>query len=327
MKNKTLLITVVAAVVAIALSVVIGFSVANMKERPEAESRTNEETLPEGSESAAAPESESETSQSPVITPDDEKPYHMQNTWQSPESRMNEILGYSSVSTRYYTKDTLNPQGRPVEAVWQQSYYFKVNAPGTTRILNTSDERITLSFVLTEENGDNTERLLDFLKAFEVKAVFFSGYDYAAANPAIIRRILTDGHALGSLGASVPSDGFSSLGIEDQIRDLKRMHDYIYDTYGYSMKYFHYANKRYSFQSMALVQFAGYEVCFFSADYPDTDPNADLSSSEFLEGLKGKLHNGAIYLLHTSNTTSVLVARNFVEYLKESGRYQAGLYD
>ena len=326
MKRRNLIITAAVALFSIAIAVIVGLSVTNMsapKKKPADQASEEKTETP----SNAVPDASSTEEPSETVPETEEAlDFHMENTLRALGAEQFAALSsLNGTVKRYYTKPELNEKGRPIEASYFEAI-FKRDLGSGVHIMNQSDNRITLSFALAIEYDENTDYVLNYLAAKDVKAVFFVSYGYAFNHPEIIRRILKEGHTLGSMGYSLPQSGFAGMSLEEQYDDLKKMHDYVYETYGYSMNKFFYGDLSYSVASMALLRDAGYETCFFTVSYNDTKHEDVIDAAGFLEAMSAASHKGAVYVLHTTNTASLIITPSLIDRLREQG-YEVGLYD
>ena len=326
MKRRNMIITAAVAALSVSIAVIVGLSVSNMSasgKKPEAGSK--EETDSSSVAPAETEASSEEETEAPSET-EEELNFHMKNTLR--ELTADQFAALSSLSNeikRYYTKPDLNDKGRPIEASYFEAI-FKQKLGTDVRIMNTDDKRVTLSFALAIEYDENTDYVLNYLSAKDVKAVFFVSYSYAFNHPEIIRRILLEGHTLGSMGYSLPESGFARLSLEEQYNDLKKMHDYVYETYGYSMDKFFYGDLSYSLASMGLLRDAGYQTCFYTVSYNDTKHEDVIDAAGFLDAMSSASHKGAIYVLHTTNTASLIITPSLIDRLREQD-YEVGVYN
>src|SRR5271168_2620781 len=89
-------------------------------------------------------------------------------------------------------------------ALWPGSQIF-----GETLIAPARPSEIALTF----DDGPNpawTPRLLDILAGHEVRATFFLVGKFAQAEPALVRRIVAEGHAVGNHSWSHPNLALTS---------------------------------------------------------------------------------------------------------------------
>lgn len=171
-----------------------------------------------------------------------------------------------------------------------------------------------------------TSSILDTLKEKQVKAVFFVTKSYAEKDPALVQRIIDDGHILGNHSVTHPLDGLPSLTIEQQKEEVMGNHDYVKETFGYEMYLFRFPVGLFSEQSLAVVNNCNYHSVFWSFAYLDYDVNNQPDEQQSYEKLVSKLHPGAIYLLHPESQTNADILGEFIDEARAEG-YTIGDYD
>jgi delta-lactam-biosynthetic de-N-acetylase len=205
-------------------------------------------------------------------------------------------------------------EGRPIDAVNAQEKYGVYNA----LFLGDEENTIYLTFDEGYEYG-MTESILDTLKEKDVKAVFFVTEYYAKTQPELVQRIIDEGHVLGNHSATHPSDGLTSLSLEDQENEVMETHNYVLDQFGYNMYLFRYPTGRFNEQSLAVVSNCNYKSVFWSFAYLDYDVNNQPDPAESLEKIEGKLHPQGIYLLHAESETNATILGDLIDYAREQG--------
>lgn len=78
----------------------------------------------------------------------------------------------------------------------------------------------------------------------------------------------------------------------------------------------------YSYRSLQIIHDLGYKTFFWSADYYDFD--FQVSKEKALSELEKRYHNGAIYLMHSTNKGNYEALDDFIKNMKELG-YTFGL--
>ena len=137
---------------------------------------------------------------------------------------------------------------RPNAAVSAQQKYGDYHA----LFIGENTKTIYLTFDEGYEYG-YTESILDTLKEKGVHAVFFVTEPYAKAEPALVQRMIDEGHVVGNHSVTHPSAGIPSLTVEQQQEEVMGNHQYIKDTFGYEMNLFRYPAGKFSEQSLAVV--------------------------------------------------------------------------
>lgn len=205
--------------------------------------------------------------------------------------------------------------GRPTSPLMLQNQYGDKYA---VEFIKEDEKVIYLTFDEGYENG-YTAAILDTLKEKNVKAVFFITMPYAKAEPELIKRMIDEGHVVGSHSVTHPSMGMPSLSVEEQMKEYTELEKYVLDTYGYKMWLFRPPTGRFSEQSLAIAQKCGYRSIMWSFAYKDwiTDEQPEVSWA--LENAVNKLHNGAIYLLHAVSKTNTEMLGDFIDQTRAKG--------
>lgn len=176
--------------------------------------------------------------------------------------------------------------------------------------------KICLTFDEGYENGF-TPAILDTLKDKKVKAVFFVTYDFAYANPSLIKRMIDEGHVVGN-------HTYRHLTMDEQdiataTEEITYLHDYIKDNFNYTMSYFRFPKGEFSQQSLAIAQNLGYKSVFWSYAYADWDTENQASEEQALQGICESTHNGEILLLHAVSQTNANILGKAIDDIHQQG--------
>ena len=209
-------------------------------------------------------------------------------------------------------RDDLN---RPDGLEYYDSLYGKYSAYNH---IDTEDKTIYLTMDEGYENG-YTPTILDTLKEKNVKAVFFVTEQFYDEHPELIQRMIDEGHIIGNHTCSHPASGMPSLGLKAEYKDIKKLNDEIYDTFGYQMRLFRFPQGNASKQSCALLQQMGYSSIFWSFAYYDYEPKDQMDPDEALDRCLEYIHPGAIYLLHAISKTNTEILGDFIDRAREKG--------
>lgn len=239
-----------------------------------------------------------------------------QEETQSPVPKISreDIAGYSNDLITWGPGVQKGEDKRPVACVAFQEKYASLNAD----FLKENEKVIYLTFDEGYENG-YSEKILDILKEKNVSAVFFVTMPYAKKEDIIMKRFVEEGHVIGSHSVTHPSGGMPSLSVEEQIQEYQELHDFVKNTYQYDMYLFRPPAGIFSEQSLAVTSYCGYRSVMWSFAYADWDPDKQPSKEEALSKMKGRLHNGAIYLLHAVSATNTAVLGEFIDYARNEG--------
>ena len=182
--------------------------------------------------------------------------------------------------------------------------------------MDKDSKTVRLTFDQGYENG-YTAKILDTLKAKNVKATFFVLDDYARRNPELVKRMIDEGHIVGN--HSVTHRSMPSLSADECREEVMGLHKYILDEFGYEMSEFRPPMGEYSELSLAVTSECGYSTLLWSYAYADWDPNAQPDPGEALKKLKDNLHNGAVYLLHSVSSTNEAILADFIDLTRDKG--------
>lgn len=237
-----------------------------------------------------------------------------ETTGSLPEIRQEDLQTYSNTVVTWGPGIQMAEDGRPAACIAFQEKYASLGVD----FLKENKKVIYLTFDEGYENG-YTEKILDILKEKQVSAVFFVTMPYAREQTALMNRFVQEGHVIGNHSVTHPSQGMPSLSIEDQMSEYQEMQDFIKNTYQYDMYLFRPPAGIFSEQSLAAAECFGYRTVLWSFAYADWDPDRQPSTEEALKKMEGRLHNGAIYLLHAVSATNTAVLGEFIDYAREQG--------
>ena len=201
---------------------------------------------------------------------------------------------------------------RSVSCMALQEQYGKYNAD----FIGENKKEIYLTFDEGYENG-YTSKILDVLKEKDVKAVFFVTYHYCNTNPDLVQRMIDEGHVLGNHSYSHPD--FNTLSPEEIFDDLKKMHDYVKETFDYDMYLMRCPAGEFNEQTLAVAQQMGYRTSFWSFAYSDWDANAQPDPTESLQKIQKYMHPGEIMLLHAVSSTNADILGDVIDYARGQG--------
>lgn len=210
--------------------------------------------------------------------------------------------------------------GQPADAVFYSQRYGKYDADF---IGPASGNSIRLTFDEGYENG-YTASILDTLKEKNVRAVFFVTAHYVQANPDLVRRMIAEGHEVGSHSVSHPI--FPNLSNSQALKEVMDLHRMLQREFGYDMRLFRFPTGAFCERDLALLQALGYRSVFWSFGYRDWDPDKQPGSRAAMQKLTQALHPGAIYLLHAVSRDNAAVLGSFIDLCRQRG-YTVAPYD
>lgn len=185
---------------------------------------------------------------------------------------------------------------------------------------DTSEKVIYLTFDEGYENG-YTSKILDVLKANDVKAAFFVVTPYINTNKDLIKRMVDEGHLVCNHSVHHPSMAQVALkGKEKFEEEFRGVEETFKEVTGKEMpKFFRPPMGKYSELSLAYTKELGYKSIFWSFAYNDWDINKQPNPETSKKRIVDRAHNGAIYLLHAVSKTNTEVLDSAIKELKAKG--------
>lgn len=182
-----------------------------------------------------------------------------------------------------------------------------------------SGEKILyLTFDAGYENG-YTESLLNTLKKHQVPAAFFLVGNYLETAPDLVKRMVEEGHIVANHTYHHPdmSKISSKEAFQKELTDLENLYTEIT---GKSMpKYYRPPQGKYSEANLKMAKDLGYTTFFWSLAYVDWYTDKQPSKEEAFDKLLGRIHPGAIVLLHSTSATNAAILDELITKWKEMG--------
>ena len=185
---------------------------------------------------------------------------------------------------------------------------------------------IYLTFDAGYENG-NTGKILDALKKHGVHAAFFVVGNYLETSPELVKRMVNEGHIVGNHTYHHPdmSKISDKANCEKELKDLETLYTQVT---GQTMKkYYRPPQGKYSENNLKMAQEMGYKTFFWSLAYVDWYQDKQPSKEEAFEKLLGRIHPGAIVLLHSTSDTNGAILDELLTKWEEMGYHFATLDD
>lgn len=158
-----------------------------------------------------------------------------------------------------------------------------------------NDKAVYLTFDEGYENGF-TPKILDVLKANDVKAAFFVTGHYLKTQPDLVRRMAEEGHIVANHTDTHPSlPDVSDEQIKKELQVVEERYAEI--TGRKDMKYLRPPKGEYSERTLAVTRELGYHNIFWSIALVDWVPMPG-GPQEAYQSVLDNLHNGAVILLH-----------------------------
>ncbi len=189
-----------------------------------------------------------------------------------------------------------------------------------------TDEKVLyLTFDAGYENG-NTEVILDALKKHSAPAAFFLVGNYLDTSPELVKRMVSEGHTVGNHTFHHPdmSKISTSQTFSQELKDLETLYQEI--TGQPMKKYYRPPQGKYSESNLKMAQEMGYHTFFWSLAYVDWYEDKQPSHEEAFQKLLGRIHPGAIVLLHSTSKTNGEILDELLTKWEEMG-YRFGSLD
>ncbi len=167
---------------------------------------------------------------------------------------------------------------------------------------STEEKVIYLTFDAGFENG-NTPAILDALKKHQVSATFFVVGNYLETSPDLVKRMAAEGHTVGNHSYHHPDmTGKSDAEFE---QELKLLEDTYREITGLELaRFYRPPQGKYNTATLKHAKEMGYRTFFWSLAYVDWLEDDQPTKEEAFEKLLGRIHPGAIVLLHSTSATN-----------------------
>ena len=182
-----------------------------------------------------------------------------------------------------------------------------------------TDEKIMyLTFDCGYENG-NTGIILDSLKKHGVSATFFVVGTYIESEPELIKRMTEEGHTVGNHTWYHPD--MSQIASMDSFqKELKDVEDAYKEVTGKEMtKYYRPPQGKFSETNLQMAKELGYKTFFWSLAYVDWYDDDQPTKEEAFNKLLGRIHPGAVVLLHSTSDTNAAILDELLGKWEEMG--------
>ena len=183
---------------------------------------------------------------------------------------------------------------------------------------NSDEKVIYLTFDAGFENG-NTPAILDALKKHNVPATFFVVGTFISSNPDLIKRMASEGHTVGNHTYHHPD--MSQISTQESFqKELVDVENVYKEITGEEMtKFYRPPQGKYSEDNLRMAKEMGYKTFFWSLAYVDWYENDQPTKEEAFDKLLGRIHPGAIVLLHSTSKTNAEILDELLTKLEEMG--------
>ena len=174
-----------------------------------------------------------------------------------------------------------------------------------------------LTFDAGYENG-YTPQILDVLREQQVPAAFFLVGDYLERCPDLVRRMAEEGHIVGNHTMNHPD--MSRLTADAFQRELREVEELYRSITGADLlKFYRPPQGVYSEENLHQAKALGYQTVFWSLAHVDWNNDDQPDPDAAVEKLTGRLHDGAVILLHSTSKTNAEILGRLIEEWKDMG--------
>ena len=181
---------------------------------------------------------------------------------------------------------------------------------------NSESKSIYLTFDQGYEAG-YTEKILDVLKENNVSATFFITAHYLNTREDLVKRMIDEGHIVGN--HTVNHKSMPDISDEEIKEEVLRLHQSIYEKFGYEMKYIRPPKGEYSERTLSITNSLGYKTVMWSFAYKDWDEKNQNGEEKSKKIIIDNLHNGEVMLLHATSKDNMNVLDYVIKTAKEMG--------
>ncbi|MDD6201525.1 MAG: polysaccharide deacetylase family protein [Lachnospiraceae bacterium] len=182
---------------------------------------------------------------------------------------------------------------------------------------NQNKKTIYLTFDCGYENG-YMESILNTLKECNVSATFFLVGNYLETEPELVKRMVNEGHMIGN--HTYHHRDMSCMGKEEFAKELTDFETKLKEITGKeSEKFYRPPQGKYSENSLKMADEMGYKTIFWSLAYVDWYDDNQPTKEQAFEKLLGRIHPGAVVLLHSTSKTNGEILGELIGKWREMG--------
>lgn len=181
-----------------------------------------------------------------------------------------------------------------------------------------SEKVIYLTFDAGYENG-NTQPILDALKKHNVPATFFVVGHYLESAPDLVKQMVADGHFVGN--HTYHHLDMSSIASKESFeKEMKDVESKFKEITGKELShYYRPPQGKYNTKNLEMAKDLGYHTFFWSLAYVDWYQDKQPTKDEAFSKLVGRIHPGAIVLLHSTSKTNGEILDELLTKWEEMG--------
>lgn len=182
---------------------------------------------------------------------------------------------------------------------------------------DSNEKNIYLTFDNGYEQG-YTEEILDVLQEENVPAAFFVTGHYVESEPALVKRIVKEGHIIGNHSDRHPD--FTTLSKREIRKELDQVEKAVASLT--NQKQTHYVRPprgTFNKKTMQILDDLGYIQMFWSLAFTDWEVNEQRGWRYAYEQMMKQVHPGAIVLLHAVSSDNAKALQKTIIDLRKKG--------
>ena len=107
---------------------------------------------------------------------------------------------------------------------------------------------------------------------------------------------------------------------DEQIKqEVMKLHQTIFEKYGYEMKYLRPPKGEYSERTLSITENLGYTSVMWSLAYDDWDEKKQGRTDYGKDKILSNIHPGAVILLHATSKDNSEILKDVIRYIRKMG--------
>lgn len=202
-------------------------------------------------------------------------------------------------------------------SIEQEGFKPILQKHGAIFLGDTRAKSLYLTFDNGYENG-YTVQVLDVLKAKKVKAAFFVTGHYVKDQPALVKRMVQEGHLIGNHSWSHPDmTQISDSKIIEELDKVKRLVAEVSDQK--EMRFMRPPRGIFNDRMLGVSKASGYTNVFWSVAYKDWEVNNQKGGDYAYRKVIEQLHPGAVILLHSVSKDNAEALGRIIDEARRQG--------
>lgn len=171
------------------------------------------------------------------------------------------------------------------------------------------------------EYGNNTTRILDIAKQKGVKLTFFLTGHYIDSQPALVLRMVQEGHQLANhTDRHLVQPDAVAQSVATLQNDIINVNTKFKNLTGQDLaKYMRPPTGTWSERTLAVSRDLGYKTIFWSFAYRDWLVDDQPNPDQAYDYIMGQLHPGSVLLIHAVSTTNVNILGRLIDGIRARG--------